>query len=350
MNERTALALQISAGLAVVLCIYMMSLWIIQRDQLVADVNSLRQPKMQVRVMDGYAQGYSMADRSWSTINQDAASFVSMKRSFNRRGGAQFSYSFWMQVSDTSADNVANRTLVLRGDKTQYAWVLETSNNANMTGTSFVQKPFVDVLVKCPRIMFGPTYGTFAVELNTLTDPSARIDITSEQDPVHDGKLVPGYADPSMRHNALSLTQGKWTMYTFTFEDHVAISDFESGIMVRFYMNDALYQTSMMPGALRQNFGDLFLLPTISSSSAAPPPTAGTSSLREFIANENGPTAVFNGSMGNLSYFNYALSLGDVAELFSNGYPKYPNKEMNSGSASDPVYLSEYNRLDIYNT
>ena len=348
MDQRTRIALQIAGGLVVVLCIYLLSLWVIGGDQLVPDVNTMRQPRLQVKIMDGFGMGNAMSDHSWSTINQDAKSFMSLKRSFNRRGGAQFSYSFWMQLTDTTPSNVAGRTILLRGDKNVYAWVEQTAADSTFN-TITTTTGHQDVLVKSPRIRFGPTYDSFVVELNTVNDPDVQIAFSPEVESTYDGELVTKKGDPSLRHNALSLTKGKWSMYTFTFEDQVAISDFESGIMVRFYINDTLYQTTRLPGTMRQNYGDLFLFPSIPT--AASTAAAASADVFHHAASTLPKTnPYFNGSLGNLSYFNYALSIKDVGELFNYGPPRYPAKDMSSSVGSDPLYLSEYNRLDVYNT
>ena len=351
IQGRAGIAIQVAVGLVIVLCIYMLALWIIQRDQLVSDVNALREPRLQVKVLDGYSTGHALADRTWSTINQDAANFVSLKRSYNRRGGAQFSYSFWMQISKTTDDNVGERTILLRGDKDVYKWARMTSTDPGFTtvGNATKSETFSDLLVKSPRIRFGGSYGTFVVELNTLADPNAKIFIGSNAAPTFDGTLVPAdkaAKDPTLRHNALALTRGKWAMYTFTFEDHVAINDFEDGIMVRFYLNDTLYHTQALRSSMRQNYGDLYLMPTISA-----PKQQGFMSSQAILAqNEAEQSSVLNGTIGNLSYFNYALSMRDVHSMFRNGPPTHPSKDMMSGASSQPLYLSEYNRLDVYNT
>jgi hypothetical protein len=341
MDPKTMIALQVAAGLVVVLCIYMLSLWIIQRDQLVVDVNALRQPRLQVKVMQGYATGHAMSNRVWSTINQDAVNFMSLKRSFNRRGGAQFSYSFWMQLADTTPENVAGKTILLRGDKTMYAWTRQVATDATFQNIEEAAT-FKDVLVKCPRIRFGPSYDTLVVELNTLADPNVQVNILSDAQPAYDGKFNTAETDPSMRYNALSLTKGKWALYTFSFEDHITVSDFESGIMVRFYLNDTLYHTARLPSALRQNYGDLHLMPTIANSLPSNSIAAKLTAASE--------STVVNGRVGNLNYFNYALSIADVGELYKSGPPSHPASDMMSGNNSDPLYLSEYNKLDIYNT
>lgn len=348
MKGRTGAAVQVVVGLVIVMCIYALSLWIIQRDQLVSDVNTLREPRMHVKVLDGYSTGHSLANRSWSTINQDSANFVSLKRSFNRRGGAQFSYSFWMQISNTTDENIGTRTILLRGDNTMYKWARQTSSSSSFPNVDSMTHTytFSDVLVKCPRIRFGGSYGTFVVELNTLADPDAKVLITSNSAPTFDNKLVPmdqAERDPSLRYNALSLTRGRWAMYTFTFEDHVAINDFEDGIIVRFYLNDTLYHSQALRSSLRQNYGDLYLMPTISAPK-------GNSYMSTVASIEKNESNVMNGTLGNLSYFNYALSIQDVTSLYRNGPPTYPSRDMMSGASSQPLYLSEYNRLDVYNS
>lgn len=344
MSPTTAVGMQIGAGLAIVVCMYALTLWVIQRDQLVVDTNKMAQPRQQVEIMSGYASGHSMADRIWSTNNMDAMNFLSLKRSFNRRGGAQFSYSFWMKIDDNSVGNVAGKTILLRGDKALYAWTKQVSSDPSFIPDNTKTFPFRDVMVKCPRIRFGDTYGDLVIELNTVEDPDARIEIKSRAEPSIDGipsapDFLPG--DPTMRHNMVSLTKGRWAMYTFTFEDHIAINDFEDGIMVRFYLNDTLYQTNTLPSTLRQNYGDMFLFPTISSATAD---NSVSSRLAAALQ-----TTEIKGSIGNINYFNFSLGIRDVINLHKLGYPMYPSKDMMT-SGNEPLYLSEYNRLDVYNS
>ena len=336
LSDRNKIAVQVAAGLFVVFLIYLISLWVLGKGQLVADPNDMRPPKQAVVVLNGYADTTAASDIDYSTVNPASFNFVALRPSYNRKGGAQFSYSMWLKLVDTSASNVAGKTLLLRGDRRVYNWNTEVYNPG--TNTTSTGQKWSDVMIKCPRIRFGDTFDSIVIEFNTLADPGASITILPDSElpavPGNSPQAAP--TDPSMRHNALKLIQGRWSLLTFTFEDAVAISDFEGGIMVRFYLNDLLYGTSTMPSAFKQSQGDLFVLPSITKTD---PGSKATTT----------ETPIQNGQIGNVTYYNYALGLDEIRGMFHSGPPKKPAK-MQNGSMGEPLYLSEFNKLDVYNT
>lgn len=334
-------AVQVVGGVLVTLAIYVLSLWIMNKDQLVANPNQLRPPKLKAVVLNGFIDTAAAADTAWSTVNQAATNYVSLDRSYNRIGGAQFSYSFWLQLRDTSVDNVAGKTLILRGDRHAYNW------NATKTDPTTKAKTIVgswqDVLIKCPRIRFGKTFDELVVEFNTLDSPSGGHVVVAPEPQSDDAK---DSYDPTMRFNAVKLVQNRWALLTFTFEDGVAINDFENGVRVRFFLNDLLYQTSSTQSALRQNNGDFFLLPSVKTD---PANIAATSSENTSYSASTGADVLLNATIGNVAYYNYALGTEEVRDTFRKGPPKFA-ATLQSGAVGEPLYLSEYNKLEVYNT
>ena len=314
----TPIIIQVLLGLVIIYFVYRMSLWLMKKDELVANERKHLNTKEHVKVVDGFAYTTLATNRSWNTVNPDARNYKRLRRSYNRRGGAQFSYSFWIYLDDTSPENVAHKDILLRGDRNVYSFNSKTDLDDGVLKTS-VSKTVEDIVIKCPRIRFGPTHDSLVVELNTLHNPDEKIAIN----PI----AASASEDASLRHNVLKLMQHRWTLFTFTFEDSVAINDFEDGIMVRFYVNDILYNTSTVKSTLRPNNGALFLMPS------------------------SGDSSIKNGRIGDVGYFNYALSGDMVRENFQRGPPKFPSKDIMGGdSLGDPLYLSEYNKLDMYNT
>lgn len=312
--------LQVAIGLVVVFCVYRMSLWIMKQDALVDTGRSKSaDPVHAVKIVDGYAPTGLAANRTWNTLSPDARAFASLKRSYNRKGGAQFTYVFWLKLDDTTDANVAGKDILVRGDTTPYLY--KRIDHVDEGGAAPKEQPPREIngaLVKCPRIRFGDTFDSFVVELNTVDDPDLRFSI----DP-----YAAGGGDDSLRHNMIKLTPGKWTMYAFTFEDNVAINDFEDGIVMRFFVNDVLYQTFRAKSALRQNYGNVTLLHT-----------------------GPGQTPVANGRIGDVIHYNYAISAATVRELFNVGPPtKLASDISGDDSRGEPLYLSEFNKLDVYN-
>jgi len=323
---RMVVALQVLAGLIVVFLLYRVALWMMRSDKLVLNRLEATDARARVRIVDGYALTGSASDRVWTTVHQDADNYAPLHRSLNRKGGAQFTYSFWMFVGDGSKANVANRDILVRGDTTPYSWSKQVSVadplalNAR-TGVTTTTSKSTGMLVKCPRIRFGATYDSFVVEFNTLHDPDAKVSITPY--------AATGGGDGTLRSNMLKLSANKWVLHTFTLEDHVAITDFEDGIVLRYFMNDTLYHTARVASALKQNGGDLYLLPT-GSSRGVP--------LRDC-------------KIGDVTYYNYAVGLDQVKDMFARGPPRKMSTDIaGTSGAGDPLFLSEYNRLDVYNT
>jgi len=318
MNITKGIAIQIAAGVAIVMLVYLLSMWIMQRDQILnQDVAEMRPSKLTVDILRGYGNMTLLADKQWTTMNQVSTSFLPILRSYNRRGGLQFSYAFWVKIDTRSgANEIAGQTLLLRGDRRLFKWRKLVKGDAQRGIPDAVSDQGPDVLVKCPHIRFGKTYDELVVEFNTLNDPSASYRIT----PKPDG--APG--DVGDRRNALSLMQGRWALLTFAFEDNVGISNFEDGIMVRFYVNDSLYHTHRQTGTLKYNQGDLYVAPNFDRS-------------------------IQNVTIGDIRYYNYAVPPKEVDAVFRNGPPTKPAEELQQRGSSDPLYLSEYNKLDIYN-
>lgn len=312
------IAVQIAAGVAVVLLVYLLSMWIMQRDQILDhEIAYMRPTSLRVDILRGFGNMTLLADKQWSTMNQVSTSFLPLLKSYNRRGGLQFSYAFWVKIDTRSgASELAGQTMLLRGDRRLFKWrkTVKGDPKRGILGTSRDNGP--DVLVKCPHIRFGKSYDELVVEFNTLNDPSVSYSIT----PKSGG--TPG--DVGDRRNALSLMQGKWALLTFAFEDNVGISNFEDGIMVRFYINDSLYHTHRQTGSFKHNQGDLYVAP-------------------------NFDRAINNLTIGDIRYYNYAVPPKEVADVYKDGPPTKPADELQQRGSSDPLYLSEYNKLDIYN-
>lgn len=321
------IVLQVVLGLIVVLAVFWLSLYVIKQDRLVVDNKMSVNNKTRTRIVDGFIEATNVANKSFSTVNPNARAFTYLPRSYNRKGGTQFTYSFWLYLGDTSADNVRNKDILLRGDRREYTYERRRDggagghhhggaggqhNDSHHKGSAAARST-TDVVVKAPRIRFGQTFDELVVEFNTVDDPD------------HQVRLNPNKHrnDTTLRHNVLGLIHAKWVLLTFVFEDNVAINDFEDGIVMRFYVNDLLYNTHRHRGALRLNDDDLHLFPSGDVRSAR---------------------------IGDLNYYNYALSTLAVKDLYDAGPPKkYAKNLFDRNELGDPLYLSEYNKLDIYN-
>lgn len=298
---------QFAGGLVIVLVLYYLSLFVLHQDSLVkdpaVDVSSLTR----TMVLSGFIEVPIITDTVYETLDPRAASFVALPRSYNRQGGAQFTYQFWLFLDDVLTTTIANTTILMRGDPVTYSW-----NDAK----GVVQGPAV--AITCPSISFGSTFDEIKINFNTL-DTVLNTYTT---------KALAPPDNPNSRRNLLGLMSSKWVLFTVVFEDNVPISEFEDGIMLRLYINDVLYDNASYPGkTLRQNNGQLILFPTLDGTSGS----------------------VNKARIGDVSYYNYAITADIVSQVFNAGPPTTRASILGKNeSQGEPLYLSEYNKLGMY--
>jgi hypothetical protein len=312
-NKALFITLQVIGGIVIVLVLYMITLLILNTDSLVVMLNNKVKQNEKIPIITGKTSIMKISGRTYNTVNPFAANFKKLGRSINDNGGAQFSYQFWMQITDTDAANFKDLVILSRGDINQYKKGLYDEKTKNL---SQGQEP--DYLIKCPLIKFGDSYNNMIIEFNTSKDPSTKMEVKM---------------DNKTRKNLLSLSPLSWYLITYVLEDNFSyVSTSENGVKVTLYINDFPYQSvsaSTNPllknNYLRQNDGDLYLFPNISQS-------------KDFM------------QVADISYYNYALSQKHISSIFEKGPPKFEMKDdTNNNSVNQPAFLSSYNKIDIYN-
>lgn len=327
--------LQVVAALAIICILYLVSLFALKRDSLVVDERYTIGSAVDTPIIVGYTETVILANRTYNTVDVSSRSYVHMPRSYNRHGGAQFTYSFWIFVGDPSPQAVKNRCILMRGDTRQYKYTRRQiatrpvwddgtvgdrpskRGHHSLTHDHKNRVLTTGVAIKCPRIAFGDSYDHLVVTLNTTDDLDATLDLSRDSHSAMGDTAVVGAAP-----YALSLIENRWAMMTFTFEDHIPINDFEDGILVNFFLNDVLYQSGAFSGMLRQNMDALHLFPG-----------GGIAGTR----------------IANLTYSNYAWGAPKVLSAYVKGVPKKRSLDPDTDSVGEPLYLSEYNKLDVYN-
>jgi hypothetical protein len=267
-------------------------------------------------VMGGITSLQGASGLTYSTYDKLAANYRNLPRSVNRYGGAQFSVTMWLFIKGSIKDeNVAGRTLFMRGDKTKYAPMFTADGDTSKSPYFPATENNMDYAIVCPRIHF-PTGKNCSNKL--------LIDVNTDRQLVQ--RFTVGSDDMNLdeRKNALSLIPNKWVMLSFTFEDNYDLSNFERGIRVRCYINDALYAEKTSPGALRFNNGPAMILPG------------------------QGETATMPGAyMSDVKWHNWALQPNDVASLFAAGFDTSQNDA--DISTARTLQLEARNKVDLYN-
>lgn len=305
------LIIQVIVGLLIVAGIHMFSMWIMRTDKIVIDKKSTtaKAATQVTTILDGYVDAASFSNKAFNTVDAASPLYLPMPRSANRKGGAQFSYSFWMHLSSSATAAAKERILFIKGDPTPYKL---RKVEVAPSGESVVEAVDNQPVVYCPMIKFGGSHTDLEVWFNSLTNLRERVVFSSV---VSDNS--------SQRRNLASLVPDKWVMLTFVFEDNVPINDFEDGIRVSFYVNDVAYQVAKVRGTLRQNNGHFVLFPE----------QGGIQGLK----------------MGDLRYYSYAVDPSEVKTAYVKGPPKHYNTSAFGKSINQTLQLSTYNTVDLYN-
>lgn len=316
MAQFLSIFLQIIVGIFVVYVLYVIALWTMASDKLVTTTKYNQNIKKKTRVLTGWIEATSFYSRIYNTVQSSHPQYVDITRSVNRKGGTQFSYSFWMFITkpehlfDGKGVACPNNPggcgqeyyLFVKGDSTRYTYQIDGKDTVK------------DLAVMCPAICLGDfQHKNLAVKFNTIGKLNETVKLEG----------VPSI-DSTIRHNISSLTPRKWVLYTFVFMDNVPLNDFENGIVVKSYVNDVLYRMDRHRSSIRENHGEIGVLPD-------GPPGPGTGL-----------------KLSDLTYYNYALSDVDVIKVYEKGVSTNMHSEAKN-EFGQTLELSSFNKLDIYN-
>lgn len=307
----TIKAIQLVAGLIIVYIIYLLSTIVVKSDKLAIDLEKDMSKKRITNVIDGYID--SSNSININTVISFAKNYLPISPSMNIKGGAQFTYQFWLYIEDINA--TADKVIFVKGDPSLYKYKIQEHKyniSTKMMEPSYTRE-VVGVVAKCPMLSFkkGGDAGTteFSLQFNTLHNLNETFEITNIRSD-----------NPLFRNNLMSIFSKQWFMITIVFQDNMPINDFESGVIVKFYLNDVLYQQQVYNTALKQNEGDLVLFPSVISGC----------------------------KMSKMNYYNYAIGDEEVHKEYKAGPILTPSKTFGAIS-NNILYMSDNNRMDIWN-
>lgn len=315
---KSSVILQVLVGCVITYCIYIASLFAIRADQLVMSNMIVDTKRQKILIINGVLNSSEIAQGSssnaWNTTIPFIPNYLPITPSVNIKGGAQFSYSFWLYVGDPV--NAKGKTLLLKGDKKSYNYIVKKkiyNPNSATTDSEFgIPETKSDRVVMCPMFSFGEEELEFTVTFNTLHNINESMVVKRVQ------------TENSLKRNNLQgLLAKTWFRVTFIFEDNVVINDFEKGIRVRFYLNDSMYQTQTYASTLRQNRGDLFIFPD--------------------------ETPIKDCKIADLAYFNYALSDDEVSKLSTTMPNSLQSASTTYKNSNAPFDTVSQNVMDVYN-
>jgi hypothetical protein len=198
----------------------------------------------------------STSEIKFNTYNYKAQNYVKVPQSINVDGGAQYTYSFWLNKKPS--DEYANRIILLRGLKND------------------------EISIKSPLIKFGNNSNELVIQFNSTNNENNEIVL---------GKNT----------NIFDITTGDvWYLVTVVFKDAINYrTNFENGIVVLIYLNGSLIDSGheYKHDTLKTNDGPLFILPSINNQT-----------------HHN-----LNANIADLMYHNYALSQYEIEKIYKEG-------------------------------
>lgn len=317
---------QILIALVIVIVLFVIAFYIYNREYISA-IQTASQLRKRVDIFKGIKDLKYNKNELYDTYDKSHPTFKDLQLSVNQKGGAEFTYNFWLYKDDLISlprDTIPVKTdqglrtddivLLLKGTK-------QTHNYRGLCGTNKT-----DVLVKCPLIKLQSDLDVLTVEINTVGSPDGVHEMSRNTctDASRDWKkmnahilAVEGLSKPNFNK--------KWFMVTVVLQDVTPVDPlpFRNRVRVLVYVNGVIeldrYVDGRLgsvaddPSVIRQNLSPLYVAPSIrlERPGATPVTVEIPSSIPE--------KSLY---MADLSYHNYALPVEEIKALVSAGFTK----------------------------
>lgn len=266
---------QLLLAFIIILILYIATLIILRIDSIVIFPSFTVKQREETIIQSERANSGNLPSYRFNTIFPFRKDFVKIPQSVNGTTGSQFTYQFWMKVTDSDPTNFDNLVLLLKGDSRLYnIGYFDMQTNKRLVDLD--EGP--DYMIKSPLIRFKGGYKNLVVELNTNNHPNVKLNINLDgsddcrniTSPTSNGDTVTTTVCDN-RKNLLTLLPLDWFLFTFVFEENYSITQStENGIKFTLYINDLpIYtasgstNTQLRNNFIKQNDGDLHLLPNL---------------------------------------------------------------------------------------
>jgi hypothetical protein len=309
-------------------------------------INSIRRSgvnKIKIPIFEGIKDLYTVSNEEYNTSNKKSGSFKALNDtpSYNQAAGSEYTYNFWIykdgskyrsdgdckQNDKNNADmgfglhetDTIDYTYSVNGSTSTYdQTILFLKGNKDVIEyNNICGKKKKDIMIKNPLVKFEQCGRNLTVEFNTLKNK----DVVIENSPDVCGSAAMNW----QMGNAHKVTLGgfdhpkfdkKWHMVTIVIQDTYPTDPqpLRNKVRCRIYVNtvleldkyvDGIINTindyNKEPTVLKLNKGHLHIMPIITVDGKTTYVPKDEKALM----------------MANLSYFNYALTPGDIDSLFS---------------------------------
>ena len=337
--------LQIVVAIALVILLFIIGFAIYNMEFL----NAIRQRgvvKVITPIFSGVKDLSIISNEMYHTTDKTNGSYKAIVPSYNQAAGLEYSYNFWLYIDRSKVfTSGCTDSTELNGDvgfKASTMVATTASNQTNgapiilflkghkelMTYKNLCGQEKTDIMVKSPLVKLEQCGRYLTVEFNTIQSQDAISEnapnICSPTNPnwkaANAHKLtLPGFNKPEFDQ--------KWCMVTVVIQDTYPSDPYplRNKVRCRIYLNGIMELDRYVDGklnvmgsrddtasVLKPNDGHFYVAPTVSRTIGSPSVTYTTYK----------PNTEKGLMMADLTYFNYALEIGDVDALFTKEFNK----------------------------
>jgi len=331
---------QIIIALVIVIVLFVVAFYVYNREYVKALQNAT-QTRKSVEIFKGIKDLATNNNEKYETQDNTNPSFRDIRMSVNQKGGAEFSYNFWMykdqtKITETIPEDTLSKItdaglrtddiiLLLKGQRTAY-----TYNN-------LCNKEKTDLLIKCPVIKLQQRAKILTVEVNTVAAPDGVHESSRNtcRDLSQDWKTRNSHLVALDGLNGVNFDK-KWFMVTVIVQDVTPYDPlpFRNRVRIAIYINGVLELDRYIEGRLgsmgddatviRQNNAPLYVAPKISFDRFDK--MNATTGSPDYLPNkkagipDNFPEKTLY--MADVTYYNYVLPEEEIKALFANKFSK----------------------------
>lgn len=307
------------------------NIYLIELQSMFNGENNIRR---EVNIIKGVYDFYSNKEWKYNTNNKTHNNYLPIKSSINQQGGAEYSYNFWLYVNKEKLEKYNNESkdiaLLLKGEKIFYYNV----NNYNCSARSSDEIIIPTLLTKNPLIRINHNGSKLAVDYNNILSPDSYQYNSSYEEC---GQTKPNANWETKNKNLLGIWDipfdNKWFMITIVMKEIADSANIlaVNRAMCKIYMNGMLVFDDKVEtkygvelnnthsATHKDNKSPLYINPGLTNIISRDA-NNGVNLDQFYDTTKIGEENILK--MGDIKYFNYAISEDMINEIFNKGLYK----------------------------
>jgi hypothetical protein len=300
-------------------------------------------------------------ENRFNTVNKASESYIDISPSINQEGGAEYSYNFWLyidqeRITKLKVDNAGNKkdiVLFYKGEKNFYH---NKNNNFNCSGLTVKNdgtQIWPTLITKNPLVRINHDGTKMAIDYNNILNPDS-YQHRSSYDSCGNGTPDGNWEDKNK--NMLGVYDikfnNKWFMVTIIMKEVADNNNIltQNRAMCKIYINGMIVYDNKVEtkygskgdiysATYKNNRSPFYINPTFSTN--INPKLNPYFQLNEgTIDDGDDKTNIIK--IADLTYYNYAINIDIINQLYSKGLNKEPAKEIKKAKDFDYSMVSTY--------